>query len=207
MTGARVERGRSGRPGRGLSLDRIVSVPLELMDEQGIGAATRTENVATDRERQECGPSPIRRQIAEYARLPRHSASQLGSAQITHSRATARPQRAARTAPAGTAPRAAAPAQAPAAPGTASSPAAHTTAANTRTLRGLIMSLTPTRPARTQLHLNDRQRRRDSNTGTALRTTGTPASIVGGQEPALIPANDPRPGRLWSRPTPPLHPK
>ena len=88
MTGARVERGRSGRPGRGLSLDRIVSVPLELMDEQGIGAATRTENVATDRERQECGPSPIRRQIAEYARLPRHSASQLGSAQITHSRAT-----------------------------------------------------------------------------------------------------------------------
>jgi AcrR family transcriptional regulator len=32
--------GRSGRPGRGLSLDRIVTTTLELMDEQGIGAAT-----------------------------------------------------------------------------------------------------------------------------------------------------------------------
>jgi TetR/AcrR family tetracycline transcriptional repressor len=28
------------RPGRGLSLDRIVTVTLELVDEQGIGAAT-----------------------------------------------------------------------------------------------------------------------------------------------------------------------
>jgi TetR/AcrR family tetracycline transcriptional repressor len=33
-------RGRRSRPGRGLSLDRIVTVTLELMDEQGIGAAT-----------------------------------------------------------------------------------------------------------------------------------------------------------------------
>jgi AcrR family transcriptional regulator len=39
---ARVEggRGRGSRPGRGLSLDRIVTATLELMDEQGIGAAT-----------------------------------------------------------------------------------------------------------------------------------------------------------------------
>jgi TetR/AcrR family tetracycline transcriptional repressor len=34
------ERGRRSRPGRGLSLDRIVTVTLELVDEQGIGAAT-----------------------------------------------------------------------------------------------------------------------------------------------------------------------
>jgi TetR/AcrR family transcriptional regulator, tetracycline repressor protein len=40
VTGARVEHGRRGRPGRGLSLDRIVAVTLELVDEQGIGAAT-----------------------------------------------------------------------------------------------------------------------------------------------------------------------
>jgi TetR/AcrR family transcriptional regulator, tetracycline repressor protein len=33
-------RGRRSRPGRGLSLDRIVTVTLELMDEQGIGAAS-----------------------------------------------------------------------------------------------------------------------------------------------------------------------
>jgi len=32
--------GRGGRPGRGLSLDRIVVTTLELIDEQGIGAAT-----------------------------------------------------------------------------------------------------------------------------------------------------------------------
>jgi TetR/AcrR family tetracycline transcriptional repressor len=32
--------GRRGRPGRGLSLDRIVTATLELVDEQGIGAAT-----------------------------------------------------------------------------------------------------------------------------------------------------------------------
>ena len=32
--------GRGGRPGRGLSLDRIVATTLELIDEQGIGAAT-----------------------------------------------------------------------------------------------------------------------------------------------------------------------
>src|ERR1700744_5041586 len=39
---ARAQRGRGGhrRPGRGLSLDRIVSTTLELIDEQGIGAAT-----------------------------------------------------------------------------------------------------------------------------------------------------------------------
>src|ERR1700744_5957908 len=39
---ARAQGGRSGRsrPGRGLSLDRIVSTALELVDEQGIGAAT-----------------------------------------------------------------------------------------------------------------------------------------------------------------------
>ena len=40
MTGAQDGRGRRSRPGRGLSLDRIVTVTLELMDEQGIGAAT-----------------------------------------------------------------------------------------------------------------------------------------------------------------------
>ena len=40
MTGAQVERGRRTRPGRGLSLDRIVTATLELVDEQGIGAAT-----------------------------------------------------------------------------------------------------------------------------------------------------------------------
>jgi TetR/AcrR family tetracycline transcriptional repressor len=33
-------RGRGSRPGRGLSLDRIVTATLELVDEQGIGAAT-----------------------------------------------------------------------------------------------------------------------------------------------------------------------
>jgi AcrR family transcriptional regulator len=33
-------RGRGSRPGRGLSLDRIVTTTLELVDEQGIGAAT-----------------------------------------------------------------------------------------------------------------------------------------------------------------------
>jgi TetR/AcrR family tetracycline transcriptional repressor len=37
---ARVERGRPRRPGRGLSLERIVTTALELVDEQGIGAAT-----------------------------------------------------------------------------------------------------------------------------------------------------------------------
>jgi TetR/AcrR family transcriptional regulator, tetracycline repressor protein len=37
---ARVERGRRRRPGRGLSLERIVAVALGLVDEQGIGAAT-----------------------------------------------------------------------------------------------------------------------------------------------------------------------
>ena len=39
---ARAQGGRSGRsrPGRGLSLDRIVSTALELVDEQGIGAAS-----------------------------------------------------------------------------------------------------------------------------------------------------------------------
>lgn len=40
MARAQGKRGRSGRPGRGLSLDRIVTTTLELMDEQGIGAAT-----------------------------------------------------------------------------------------------------------------------------------------------------------------------
>ena len=35
--------GRRGRPGRGLSLDRIVSTTLELVDEEGIGAATMRE--------------------------------------------------------------------------------------------------------------------------------------------------------------------
>jgi TetR/AcrR family tetracycline transcriptional repressor len=34
------ELGRRSRPGRGLSLDRIVTATLELVDEQGIGAAT-----------------------------------------------------------------------------------------------------------------------------------------------------------------------
>jgi AcrR family transcriptional regulator len=37
---ARGERGRPRRTGRGLSLDRIVTATLELVDEQGIGAAT-----------------------------------------------------------------------------------------------------------------------------------------------------------------------
>jgi AcrR family transcriptional regulator len=37
---AQGARGRRSRPGRGLSLDRIVTVTLELVDEQGIGAAT-----------------------------------------------------------------------------------------------------------------------------------------------------------------------
>jgi TetR/AcrR family transcriptional regulator, tetracycline repressor protein len=37
---ARGERGRPRRPGRGLSLDRIIATTLELVDEQGIGAAT-----------------------------------------------------------------------------------------------------------------------------------------------------------------------
>ena len=37
---AHVERGRGSRPGRGLSLDRIVTATLELVDEQGIGAAS-----------------------------------------------------------------------------------------------------------------------------------------------------------------------
>jgi AcrR family transcriptional regulator len=36
----RAQGGRRSRPGRGLSLDRIVAVTLELMDEEGIGAAT-----------------------------------------------------------------------------------------------------------------------------------------------------------------------
>jgi len=40
VTPERVEHGRPRRPGRGLSLDRIVTVALELVDEQGIGAAT-----------------------------------------------------------------------------------------------------------------------------------------------------------------------
>jgi TetR/AcrR family transcriptional regulator, tetracycline repressor protein len=40
VTRARVERGRPRRPGRGLSLDRIVTATLELVDEQGIGAAS-----------------------------------------------------------------------------------------------------------------------------------------------------------------------
>ena len=40
MTRAPAERGRRSRPGRGLSLDRIVTTTLELMDEQGIGAAS-----------------------------------------------------------------------------------------------------------------------------------------------------------------------
>jgi TetR/AcrR family transcriptional regulator, tetracycline repressor protein len=40
VTRARVERGRGSRPGRGLSLDRIVTATLELVDERGIGAAS-----------------------------------------------------------------------------------------------------------------------------------------------------------------------
>jgi TetR/AcrR family tetracycline transcriptional repressor len=40
VTRARAGRGRPRRPGRGLSLERIVTATLELMDEQGIGAAT-----------------------------------------------------------------------------------------------------------------------------------------------------------------------
>jgi TetR/AcrR family transcriptional regulator, tetracycline repressor protein len=40
VTRAQGGHGRRSRPGRGLSLDRIVTVTLELMDEQGIGAAT-----------------------------------------------------------------------------------------------------------------------------------------------------------------------
>ena len=40
MIPARVESGRRSRPGRGLSLDRIVTATLELIDEQGIGAAS-----------------------------------------------------------------------------------------------------------------------------------------------------------------------
>ena len=40
MTRAQGGRGRRTRPGRGLSLDRIVTATLELMDEQGIGATT-----------------------------------------------------------------------------------------------------------------------------------------------------------------------
>lgn len=37
---AQATPGRRSRPGRGLSLDRIVTATLELVDEQGIGAAT-----------------------------------------------------------------------------------------------------------------------------------------------------------------------
>ena len=40
MTRVQGGRGRRSRPGRGLSLDRIVTTTLELVDEQGIGAAT-----------------------------------------------------------------------------------------------------------------------------------------------------------------------
>jgi TetR/AcrR family transcriptional regulator, tetracycline repressor protein len=40
VTRARVEHGRRSRPGRGLSLDRIVTATLELVDERGIGAAS-----------------------------------------------------------------------------------------------------------------------------------------------------------------------
>ena len=40
MARAGAGRSRRSRPGRGLSLDRIVTVTLELMDEQGIGAAS-----------------------------------------------------------------------------------------------------------------------------------------------------------------------
>ena len=40
MIRAQGGHGRRGRPGRGLSLDRIVTATLELVDEQGIGAAS-----------------------------------------------------------------------------------------------------------------------------------------------------------------------
>jgi TetR/AcrR family tetracycline transcriptional repressor len=40
VTRAGAGHGRRSRPGRGLSLDRIVTATLELVDEQGIGAAT-----------------------------------------------------------------------------------------------------------------------------------------------------------------------
>ena len=40
MIRAQGGHGRRSRPGRGLSLDRIVTVTLELMNQQGIGAAT-----------------------------------------------------------------------------------------------------------------------------------------------------------------------
>jgi TetR/AcrR family tetracycline transcriptional repressor len=40
VTGAQRGASRRSRPGRGLSLDRIVAATLELVDEQGIGAAT-----------------------------------------------------------------------------------------------------------------------------------------------------------------------
>ena len=40
MIRAQGGHGRRSRPGRGLSLDRIVTATLELVDEQGIGAAT-----------------------------------------------------------------------------------------------------------------------------------------------------------------------
>jgi AcrR family transcriptional regulator len=40
VTQAQTRPGRRSRPGRGLSLDRIVTATLELVDEQGIGAAT-----------------------------------------------------------------------------------------------------------------------------------------------------------------------
>ena len=40
MIRAQGGHGRGGRPGRGLSLDRIVTATLELVDEQGIGAAS-----------------------------------------------------------------------------------------------------------------------------------------------------------------------
>ena len=40
MTRAQGGQGRRSRPGRGLSLDRIVTTTLELVDEEGIGAAT-----------------------------------------------------------------------------------------------------------------------------------------------------------------------
>ena len=40
MIRAQGGHGRGGRPGRGLSLDRIVAATLQLVDEQGIGAAS-----------------------------------------------------------------------------------------------------------------------------------------------------------------------
>ena len=40
MRRAQYRDGRRSRPGRGLSLDRIVAATLELVDEQGIGAAS-----------------------------------------------------------------------------------------------------------------------------------------------------------------------